>query len=122
MPPTGYDTTPSSWAQPPRVVGTQQQAQQVHDSGQHRAAQQRQRTTDSTATSTRRASPTIQERTRRAHNGYLPLAEELHEEVRGEALVQQLREEVEVGDQRSLQNDGDVRRVEQLDRVSAAVP
>mmetsp|Transcript_57425 Transcript_57425/g.128203 ORF Transcript_57425/g.128203 Transcript_57425/m.128203 type:complete len:393 (-) Transcript_57425:510-1688(-) len=49
----------------------------------------------------------------------LPLAKHVDEEVVGVALVEQLREEVEVGDERRLQDDWHVGRVEELDRVGA---
>mmetsp|Transcript_49673 Transcript_49673/g.153448 ORF Transcript_49673/g.153448 Transcript_49673/m.153448 type:complete len:408 (-) Transcript_49673:331-1554(-) len=47
----------------------------------------------------------------------LPLAEQVDDNVVGEAAVQDLREEVEVADERGLQNDRHVARVEQLHRV-----
>ena len=49
----------------------------------------------------------------------LPPAEQLHDEVGTVALVEQLRDEVEVGDQRALQDDGHVGGVEELDGVRA---
>jgi hypothetical protein len=51
----------------------------------------------------------------------LPLSEEIHEEVSSEFLGKDLREEVQVGDEGGLQNDGDVRGVEQLNRVRLLV-
>ena len=51
---------------------------------------------------------------RRAH---LPPPDQLHEEVAAVALVQQLADEVEVGHQRALQDDGHVAGVEELDGV-----
>ena len=51
------------------------------------------------------------------HVVLLPLSEEVHEEVAAELLCQDLREEVEVGHERSLKNDGNVGGVEELDRV-----
>jgi hypothetical protein len=45
----------------------------------------------------------------------LPLAEEANNEVAAESRSQNLREEVNVADERSLQNDGDVRGIEELD-------
>ena len=50
-----------------------------------------------------------------SHVIFLPLSDETHEIVALELAVQHLREKVEVRDERSLQNDGDVGRVEQLD-------
>mmetsp|Transcript_72030 Transcript_72030/g.201041 ORF Transcript_72030/g.201041 Transcript_72030/m.201041 type:complete len:317 (-) Transcript_72030:255-1205(-) len=47
----------------------------------------------------------------------LPLAEQVDQHVRLEAPVQQLREEVQIRHERRLQDDGDVRGVEQLDRI-----
>ena len=47
----------------------------------------------------------------------LPLTEQVHEEVATELLGQDLREEVEVGHERSLKNDGNVGSVEELDGV-----
>mmetsp|Transcript_97284 Transcript_97284/g.197633 ORF Transcript_97284/g.197633 Transcript_97284/m.197633 type:complete len:291 (-) Transcript_97284:677-1549(-) len=49
----------------------------------------------------------------------LPLPQEIDEHVRLEAAVKELREEVQVRDQRRLQDDGNVRGVEQLDGVRA---
>lgn len=48
-----------------------------------------------------------------------PLSEAVDEEVVGLSIlsVEDLREEVEVGDECSLQDDGDVRGIEQLDGV-----
>ena len=45
------------------------------------------------------------------------LGEKSHQEVAGVTVVQQLAEEVEVGHERRLEDDGHVGRVEQLDRV-----
>ena len=56
-----------------------------------------------------------------SHIIILPLAEEANDEVAAEAGRQNLREEVNVADERSLQNDGDVRRVEQLDGEGLSV-
>ena len=50
-----------------------------------------------------------------SHVIIFPLAEETNNEVAAESSGQNLREEVNVADERSLQDDGDVRRVEQLD-------
>ena len=50
---------------------------------------------------------------------FLPTAEQVDQEEATKSLVQKLREEIQVGDQGSLQNDGDVRGVEQLDGVGA---
>ena len=47
----------------------------------------------------------------------LPLTKQVDEEITLESLVQQLREEVDVRDERRLQNDGSVRRVEEFDWV-----
>lgn len=55
------------------------------------------------------------------HVVVLPLAEEPDEKVALELLVEDLREEVEVGDEGSLQDDGDVRGVEQLNGVGLLV-
>ncbi len=49
----------------------------------------------------------------------LPAAQQLHDEVAAIALVEQLRDEVQVGDEGRLKNDGHVGRVEQLDGVGA---
>lgn len=48
---------------------------------------------------------------------YLPAAKELHEEVGAVALVEQLRDEVQVGHQGRLQDDGHVACVEELNGV-----
>ena len=56
-----------------------------------------------------------------SHINFLPLSKEIDEEVSLKLFVKDLREEVEVGDQRSLQDDGDVGRVEQLDGVRLLV-
>lgn len=48
---------------------------------------------------------------------HLPSAEQLDDEVVAVPLVQQLRDEVQVGDQGRLQDDGHVGGVEQLDLV-----
>ena len=53
---------------------------------------------------------------------HLPLAEEADDEVGAKALVQQLGDEVQVGDQGGLQDDGHVAGVEQLDGVGALRP
>ena len=47
----------------------------------------------------------------------LPAPQETDDEELGEALVEQLRDEVEVGHQRGLQDDGHVGGVEELDGV-----
>ena len=49
----------------------------------------------------------------------LPLAEELDQEVGLVAFVEDLGEEVEVGDKGGLEDDRDVRRVEELDGVGS---
>lgn len=49
----------------------------------------------------------------------LPLAEEVDEEVVGVTFVEELREEIQVGHKRGLQDDGHVGSVEELDRVRA---
>ncbi len=48
---------------------------------------------------------------------HLPSAEKLYDEVVAVPLVQQLRDEVQVGHQGGLQDDGHVGGVEQLDLV-----
>lgn len=48
---------------------------------------------------------------------YLPFAQQLNQEVAAIALVEELGDEVEVGDKRALQDDGHVGGVEQLDGV-----
>ena len=55
------------------------------------------------------------------HVVFLPLAEERNEVVALESAVKHLWEEVQVGDEGSLQNDGDVASVEKLDGVSLLV-
>jgi hypothetical protein len=50
-----------------------------------------------------------------------PRTQEANEEVGGESLVQELRDEVQVGHERRLQDDGDVAGVEQLDGVAATL-
>mmetsp|Transcript_59204 Transcript_59204/g.125848 ORF Transcript_59204/g.125848 Transcript_59204/m.125848 type:complete len:316 (+) Transcript_59204:729-1676(+) len=51
--------------------------------------------------------------------GVLPLAEDAHEYVGGGAVVQELADEVEVGHERGLQDDGHVGGVEELDGVGS---
>lgn len=59
-----------------------------------------------------------------SHVEFLPLADELNEEIASELAVQDLTEEVQVGDDSCLQNDWDVGSVEELDgersRVAAS--
>ena len=55
------------------------------------------------------------------HVVLLPFSEELDEVVAFELTVEHLREEVQVGHEGSLENDGDVRGVEQLDGVRLLV-
>jgi len=50
-----------------------------------------------------------------AHFDILPLAEKSDGEEVSESSVEELREEIEVGDQSSVEHDGDVGSVEQLD-------
>jgi hypothetical protein len=50
---------------------------------------------------------------------FLPLAEQTNENVGRRTIVQELRHKVEVGDQRTHQNDGHVRSIEELDRIVA---
>jgi len=47
----------------------------------------------------------------------LPLTKEIHERIKWIPSVQKLGHKVQVGHQGGLQDDGDVRGVEQLDRV-----
>ena len=56
-----------------------------------------------------------------SHIIILPLAEEVNDEVTAEASRQNLREEVNVAYERSLQDDGNVRCVEQLDGEGLSV-
>jgi hypothetical protein len=51
----------------------------------------------------------------------LPLSKEVHEEVSSEFLGKDLGEEVQVGDEGGLQNDGDIGGVEQLNGVRLLV-
>jgi len=55
------------------------------------------------------------------HVVFLPFAKEANENVSLELAVKDLREEVQIGDKGSLQNDGNVRSVEQLNRVRSLV-
>ena len=50
-----------------------------------------------------------------SHVVVLPLSEETHDEVASELSSQDLGEEVDVGDEGTLQDDWDVRGVEELD-------
>jgi hypothetical protein len=50
-----------------------------------------------------------------------PGTQEVDEEVGRESFVQELRDEVQVGNECGLQDDGDVAGVEQLDRVAATL-
>lgn len=52
-----------------------------------------------------------------SHFEVLPLPEKLDQEVASEPLVEQLGEEIEVGDKSGLEDDWDVGSVEQFDRV-----
>jgi hypothetical protein len=52
-----------------------------------------------------------------SHVVVLPLAQEANEEVALELAVKNLGEEVQVGDDSGLEDDGDVRGIEQLDGV-----
>ena len=56
-----------------------------------------------------------------SHVIVLPLSKETDDEVASELLVENLREEVKVADKSSLQNDGDVRGVEELDLVGLRI-
>ena len=51
----------------------------------------------------------------------MPLSEQLDEEVSSEAFVEHLGEEIEVGHQGGLKDDGDVRGVEQFDGVGSVM-
>jgi len=55
------------------------------------------------------------------HLNILPLSKESNEEEALEFSVEELREEIEVGDQSSVEHDGNVRGVEKLNRVSSGV-
>jgi len=55
------------------------------------------------------------------HVVFLPFSEERDEDVALELAVKNLREEVQVGDEGRLQNDGDVAGVEQLNGVRSFV-
>jgi hypothetical protein len=52
-----------------------------------------------------------------SHVILLPLSKQVHKEVSFELLGKDLREEVEVGDEGSLENDGDVGGVEELNGI-----
>ena len=56
-----------------------------------------------------------------SHVILLPLTKKVHEEVSTELLSKDLREEVKVGDKSSLENDGDVGSVEELNGVRLLV-
>lgn len=53
---------------------------------------------------------------------YRPGSKEVHKEISTEACGKHLRNNVKVGDQGGLQDDGDVGGVEQLDGVSVVLP
>lgn len=53
---------------------------------------------------------------------YRPGSQEVHKEVSTEASGEHLRDDIEVGDQGRLQDDGDVGGVEQLDGVGVVLP
>mmetsp|Transcript_16032 Transcript_16032/g.53731 ORF Transcript_16032/g.53731 Transcript_16032/m.53731 type:complete len:352 (+) Transcript_16032:252-1307(+) len=55
---------------------------------------------------------------RHGHLRLLPASEKVDEDVLRVPLVQDLRDEVQVGDQGSLEDDGDVAGVEQLDGIA----
>jgi hypothetical protein len=59
----------------------------------------------------------VKQKTKFAHP---PPTEDVDEDVVREAAIEELGEEVEVGDKGSLKDDGDVRGVEQLDAVCLA--
>lgn len=50
-----------------------------------------------------------------------PDTEQIHKEIAGEFGGQHLRDDVEIGDESRLQNDGNVRGVEELDRIRAGL-
>ena len=52
-----------------------------------------------------------------SHIILLPLSKEINNEVSSEFLGENLREEVEIGNKGSLENNGNVRGIEQLDGV-----
>ena len=52
----------------------------------------------------------------------LPASDQVHDKVGRVALVQQLAEKVQIGDECRLQDDGHVRGVEQLDGVRGLRP
>lgn len=52
---------------------------------------------------------------------YRPRAEQIHQEVATEASGEHLRDDVQVGHQGRLQDDGDVGGVEELDGVSVVL-
>ena len=56
-----------------------------------------------------------------SHFQILPLSEQLDEEVSSETFVEHLGEEIEVGHQGGLKDDGDVRGVEQFDGVGSVM-
>ena len=56
------------------------------------------------------------------HVKVLPHTKELHEEVSTEFTVENLGEEVKIGHEGCLENDGDVGSVEELDRVRGGIP
>ena len=58
-------------------------------------------------------------RERKESRTNLPLTKEIHERIKWIPSVQKLGHKVQVGYQGSLQDDGDVRGVEQLDRVGS---
>lgn len=53
---------------------------------------------------------------------YLPFAKQADNEVGTEALVEELGDEIQVGHQGRLQDDGHIAGVEQLDGVRALCP
>lgn len=56
-----------------------------------------------------------------SHLEVLPLAEQLDQKVASEFLVEELGEEVEVGDKSGLEDDWDVGGVEELDGVGGVM-
>lgn len=55
------------------------------------------------------------------HIIFLPFTEKTYKEVALEFLIKDLGEEIEIGNECSLEDDGNVRSIEQLDRIRLLV-
>lgn len=64
---------------------------------------------------------TLEKKTKKHDVTYRPGSQEVDQEVAAEARRKHLRDDVKIGDQRRLQDDGNIGGVEQLDGVSVVL-